>query len=100
MIKAILNKIQTLFTQDAPGVPVTPPSIDFAKLDEASVTPAKKKAEPKKKSAPKKSKKPTKKSLEAMDKVAIDELAKTHGIKLDRRKKKETMIEELLEGLK
>ena len=100
MIKALLNKVQQLFSQEAPGVPVTPPSIDFAKLEEASVTPEKKKAEPKKTTAPKKSKKPTQKSLEAMDKKEIDAVAKQHGISLDRRKKKETMIKELLEGLK
>ena len=100
MFKSLINKISELFSQDTPGVPATPPSIDFAKLEEVSVKPEKKKAEPKKTTAPKKSKKPTKKSLEAMDKKAIDEVAKQHGINLDRRKKKETMIEELLQGLK
>ena len=100
MFKSLINKISELFTQDTPGVPVTPPSIDFAKLEEASVTPEKKKDEPKKTTAPKKPKKPTQKSLESMDKKEIDAVAKQHGINLDRRKKKETMIQELLQGLK
>jgi hypothetical protein len=94
MFKLLINKVQQLFSQDTPGVLATPPSLDFAKLEEASAQPKKKNT------APKKSKKPTKKSLEAMDKKAIDDLAKTHDIKLDRRKKKSTMIDEFLEGLK
>ena len=96
MFKSLINKISELFSQDTPGVPVTPPSIDFTKLEEASVEPQKEKAEPKKTTAPKKPKKPTQKSLESMDKKEIDNLASQHGIKLDRRKKKEDLIEQLL----
>jgi|SRR6056297_2771461 len=63
-------------------------------------TPVSSKAEKKKaKAAAKKGY--TQKDLEKMDKTAIDELAaKELGIKLDRRKKKETMIEEFLKAQK
>jgi len=97
MIKKIIKAVKNIFIPHPSGLPVmNSPDINFKKLNEVSVN----KKEPTIKYTPEKIKKPTRKSLEAMDKKAIDELAKTHGVKLDRRKKKSTMIDELLEGLK
>ena len=42
----------------------------------------------------------TRESLSKLTKVKLEELGKEHGVDLDRRKRKDTLIDELLEVLK
>lgn len=99
--------IKNIFRKKEPLVLTDPIKYeDEVKIQERPAKPAPtkpNKSVKKQKKAAKKSstKKYTKEDLEKMDKLAIDRLADNElDLKLDRRKKKETMIEEFLAAQK